>query len=114
MMHVKSFSLQTEYENQIKILIFQSEILSKEIQRINPIYNAVIIRKMVKLLEKRIISCFISYFDVENYTPNIDLLKKYKNSLNKYKFYDLSKKVEKEILIREKESKRKRKKGKRK
>ena len=107
MMHVKSFSLQTEYENQIKILIFQSEILSKEIQRINPIYNAVIIRKMVKLLEERIISCFISYFDVENYTPNIDLLKKYKNSLDKYKFYDLSKKIEKEILIREKESKKK-------
>lgn len=85
-MHIKSISLEANYKSQIKMLSIYSEILSKEIKKLNPKYNAVIIRKLVKLLEEKIIYTFIQFFDVENFYPNIDIINKYKERLIKLEF----------------------------
>ena len=82
----KNCGLEAKYKTQIKMLSMRSEILSKEIQRINPIYNAVIIRKFVKLLEEKLLSTFIVFFDVENFYPKIDILNKYKERVYKLEF----------------------------
>ena len=84
--HTKYYDLETDYKNQIKTLSIHSEILSKEIKRINPVYNAVIIRKMVKFLEEKLIQTFIQYFDVENFHPKNDLLDKYKERVLELEF----------------------------
>ena len=84
--HTKYYGLETDYKNQIKTLSIHSEILSKEIKRINPVYNAVIIRKMVKFLEEKLIQTFIQYFDVENFHPKNDLLNKYKEKVLELEF----------------------------
>ena len=84
--HTKYYGLETDYKNQIKTLSIHSEILSKEIKRINPVYNAVIIRKMVKFLEEKLIQTFIQYFDVENFHPKNDLLNKYKERVLELEF----------------------------
>ena len=84
--HTKYYGLETDYKNQIKTLSIHSEILSKEIKRINPVYNAVIIRKMVKFLEEKLIQTFIQYFDVENFHPKNDLLNKYKERVLEIEF----------------------------
>ena len=84
--HTKYYGLETDYKNQIKTLSIHSEILSKEIKRINPVYNAVIIRKMVKFLEEKLIQTFIQYFDVENFHPKNDLLDKYKERVLELEF----------------------------
>ena len=91
-----------EYKPKLNLLSLQSDILSKEIQKINPIYNAVLIRKLVKLIEEKLIYNYINYFDEENYTPNIDLLIKYKERINKFLLDKKEKiiitKIDKEIL----------------
>jgi len=84
--HTKYYGLETDYKNQIKTLSIHSEILSKEIKRINPVYNAVVIRKMVKFLEEKLIQTFIQYFDVENFHPKNDLLNKYKERVLEIEF----------------------------
>ena len=84
--HTKYYGLETDYKNQIKTLSIHSEILSEEIKRINPVYNAVIIRKMVKFLEEKLIQTFIQYFDVENFHPKNDLLNKYKERVLELEF----------------------------
>ena len=52
-----------EYKSQYNLLSLQSEILSKEIKKINPVFNAVLIRKLVKLIEEKLIYNYINYFD---------------------------------------------------
>ena len=84
--HTKYYDLETDYKNQIKTLSIHSEILSKEIKRVNPVYNAVIIKKMVKFLEEKLIQTFIQYFDVENFHPKNDLLDKYKERVLELEF----------------------------
>jgi len=84
--HTKYYDLETDYKNQIKTLSIHSEILSKEIKRVNPVYNAVIIKKMVKFLEEKLIQTFIQYFDVENFHPKNDLLNKYKEKVLELEF----------------------------
>ena len=75
-------TLAFEYKSQYNLLSLQSEILSKEIKKINPVFNAVLIRKLVKLIEEKLIYNYINYFDEENYTPKIALLIKYKERIN--------------------------------
>ena len=82
----KFYRQETNYKTQIKMLSINSEILSKEIRRINPVYNAVVIRKMVKFLEEKLIRTFIQYFDVENIHPKNDLLIKYKERVLELEF----------------------------
>ena len=83
MINAKSYGLETEYKNQIKLLSMGSEVLSNKIQRINPIYNAVIIRKLVRLLEEKLILTYKEFFDVQNVYPEIDILTKYRDLVNK-------------------------------
>ena len=75
-------TLAFEYKSQYNLLSLQSEILFKEFQKINPVFNAVLIRKLVKLIEEKLIYNYINYFDEENYTPKIALLIKYKERIN--------------------------------
>ena len=95
-------TLAFEYKSQYNLLSLQSEILSKEIKKINPVFNAVLIRKLVKLIEEKLIYNYINYFDEENYTPKIDLLIKYKERINTFLFDKNDKnikiKIDKEIL----------------
>ena len=51
------------------MLSMRSEVLSNQIQRINPIYNAVIIRKLARLLEEKLILTYKEFFDVQNVYP---------------------------------------------
>jgi len=86
----------------------QSEILSKKIQKINPIYNAVLIRKMIKLIEEKLIYNFINLFDIQNYTPLIDQLLKYKERINKLpnskSNENIITKIDKEIIALKKQN----------
>ena len=95
-------TLAFEYKSQYNLLSLQSEILSKEIKKINPVFNAVLIRKLVKLIEEKLIYNYINYFDEENYTPKIDLLIKYKERINTFLLDKNDKnikiKIDKEIL----------------
>jgi len=75
-----------EYKSQNNLLSMKSEILSKEIQKINPVYNAVLIRKLVKLIEEKLIYNYYNFFYAENYIPKIELLIKYRERINKYIF----------------------------
>jgi len=81
MIYTRINSLEIDYRNQINMLSLSSEILSKEIQKINPVNRAVIIRKFLKFLEEIIIYEFIDYFDVQNFYPSLDILIKYKEKL---------------------------------
>ena len=91
-----------EYKSQNNLLSMKSEILSKEIQKINPVYNAVLIRKLIKLIEAKLIHNYYNFFGVENYTPKIDLLIKYRERFNQYIFDKKNKiiltKINNEIL----------------
>ena len=95
-------TLAFEYKSQYNLLSLQSEILLKEIKKINPVFNAVLIRKLVKLIEEKLIYNYINYFDEENYTPKIDLLIKYKERINTFLLDKNDKnikiKIDKEIL----------------
>ena len=95
-------TLAFEYKSQYNLLSLQSEILFKEFQKINPVFNAVLIRKLVKLIEEKLIYNYINYFDEENYTPKIDLLIKYKERINTFLLDKNDKnikiKIDKEIL----------------
>ena len=95
-------TLAFEYKSQYNLLSLQSEILSKEIKKINPVFNAVLIRKLVKLIEEKLIYNYINYFDEENYTPKIDLLIKYKERIDAFLLDKNDKnikiKIDKEIL----------------
>lgn len=95
-------TLAFEYKSQYNLLSLQSEILSKEIKKINPVFNAVLIRKLVKLIEEKLIYNYIIYFDEENYTPKIDLLIKYKERINTFLLdkddKNIKIKIDKEIL----------------
>ena len=98
-------TLAFEYKSQYNLLSLQSEILSKEIKKINPVFNAVLIRKLVKLIEEKLIYNYINYFDEENYTPKIDLLIKYKERINTFlldkndkNIINIKIKIDKEIL----------------
>ena len=95
-------TLAFEYKSQYNLLSLQSEILSKEIKKINPVFNAVLIRKLVKLIEEKLIYNYINYFDEENYTPKIDLLIKYKERIDAFLLdkddKNIKIKIDKEIL----------------
>ena len=95
-------TLAFEYKSQYNLLSLQSEILSKEIKKINPVFNAVLIRKLVKLIEEKLIYSYINYFDEENYIPKIDLLIKYKERINTFLLdkddKNIKIKIDKEIL----------------
>ena len=95
-------TLAFEYKSQYNLLSLQSEILSKEIKKINPVFNAVLIRKLVKLIEEKLIYNYINYFDEENYIPKIDLLIKYKERINTFLLdkddKNIKIKIDKEIL----------------
>lgn len=100
-MDTKNTELESRLENELKMASLHSEILSKEIKRINPVYNAVITRKFVKLLEEKLIFKFINYFNVKNFIPNIETLKKYRNKLDTMQFdnkYQLLNSIDGEIL----------------
>ena len=71
--------------NELKISIKQCDVLTKEIQRIIPIYKVVIIRKFAKFIEEKLILKFKDDFFLENYSPDVAILKKYKKSLEKQK-----------------------------
>ena len=98
-------TLAFEYKSQYNLLSLQSEILSKEIKKINPVFNAVLIRKLIKLIEEKLIYNYINYFDEENYTPKIALLIKYKERINTFlldkndkNIINIKIKIDKEIL----------------
>ena len=100
-MDTKNTELESRLKNELKMASLHSEILSKEIKRINPVYNAVITRKFVKLLEEKLIFKFINYFNVKNFIPNIETLKKYRNKLDTMQFdnkYQLLNSIDGEIL----------------
>ena len=100
-MDTKNTELESRLENELKMASLHSEILSKEIKRINPVYNAVITRKFVKLLEEKLIFKFINYFNVKNFIPNIETLKKYRNKLDTMQFdnkYQLLNSIDGKIL----------------
>ena len=107
-LNTKNTSILFEYKSQINLLSMQSEILSKKIQKINPIYNAVLIRKMVKLIEEKLIYNFINLFDIQNYTPLIDQLLKYKERINKLpnskSNENIITKIDKEIIALKKQN----------
>ena len=100
-MDTKNTELESRLKNELKMASLHSEILSKEIKRINPVYNAVITRKFVKLLEEKLIFKFINYFNVKNFIPNIETLKKYRNKLDTMQFdnkYQLLNSIDGKIL----------------
>ena len=101
MNYTSSHSLEVDYKNQINMLSLRSDILSKEIKKINPVYRAVIIRKLVKLLEEKLIYSFIHFFDVQNFYPSLDILIKYKEKLINLEFKEKSKYIKKidEIMV---------------
>lgn len=101
MNYTRSHSLEVDYKNQINMLSLRSDILSKEIKKINPVYRAVIIRKLVKLLEEKLIYSFIHFFDVQNFYPSLDILNKYKEKLINLEFKEKSKYIKKidEIMV---------------
>jgi len=101
MNYTRSHSLEVDYKNQINMLSLRSDILSKEIKKINPVYRAVIIRKLVKLLEEKLIYSFIHFFDVQNFYPSLDILIKYKEKLINLEFKEKSKYIKKidEIMV---------------
>ena len=107
-LNTKNTSILFEYKSKINLLSMQSEILSKKIQKINPIYNAVLIRKMVKLIEEKLIYNFINLFDIQNYTPLIDQLLKYKERINKLpnskSNENIITKIDKEIIALKKQN----------
>ena len=76
--------------NELKIRIKQCDVLTKEIQRIIPIYKVVIIRKFAKFIEEKLILKFKDDFFLENYSPDVAILKKYKKSLEKQKLNNMS------------------------
>ena len=97
--------LQFKFESQMKIYIARSDIFSKEIERIIPVYKAVIVRKFAKLLEEKIILKHKDIFSVDNYEPNPEKLKRYKESLRNLNYDDIADKLD--IIINEIESKNK-------
>lgn len=109
MIHAKSNGLERDYKDQIKMLSMRSEILSNQIQRINPIYNAVIIRKLARLLEEKLILTYKEFFDVQNVYPKTSILTKYKDFVNKLEIEDKSeiiKKIDNLLALKPPDSKK--------
>ena len=99
-MDTKNNEFESYLKNKLSIFSFHSDILSKEIKRINPVYNAVVLRKFVKFLEEKLIFKYINNFDVKNFVPNIETMNKYRNKLDKIEFnnhYNLMTKIDQEI-----------------
>ena len=94
----KSFRL----EGELKINKMQCVILSKEIDKIIPVYKAILVRKFAKFLEEKIILKFKDDFRLENYEPNVEKLKRYKESLNNLKLNDIANNLDKKIVQIEK------------
>ena len=89
---------QFKFESQMKIYISRSEIFSKEIEKIIPVYKAVFVRKFAKLLDEKIILKHKDIFSVNNYEPNPEKLKRYKESLRNLNLYDIADKIDKIIV----------------
>lgn len=109
MIHAKSNGLERDYKDQIKMLSMRSEVLSNQIQRINPIYNAVIIRKLARLLEEKLILTYKEFFDVQNVYPKTSILTKYKDFVNKLEIEDKSeiiKKIDNLLALKPPDSKK--------
>ena len=109
MIHAKSNGLERDYKDQIKMLSMRSEELSNQIQRINPIYNAVIIRKLARLLEEKLILTYKEFFDVQNVYPKTSILTKYKDFVNKLEIEDKSeiiKKIDNLLALKPPDSKK--------
>ena len=109
MIHAKSNGLERDYKDQIKMLSMRSEVLSNQIQRINQIYNAVIIRKLARLLEEKLILTYKEFFDVQNVYPKTSILAKYKDFVNKLEIEDKSeiiKKIDNLLALKPPDSKK--------
>ena len=56
------------------------------------------LRKIAKLLEEKIILKHKDIFNVDNYEPNVEKLKRYKESLSNMKLYDMANNLDKIIV----------------
>ena len=84
-------------QSHLSILKIHSNILQKEIQKMNPIVYAVLLRKLSKFLLEKLIFRYINDVDIKNYIPSIEILKKYHSRLDGLKKFDIAKKIKKEI-----------------
>ena len=84
-------------KSHLSILKIHSNILQKEIQKLNPIVYAVLLRKLSKFLLEKLIYRYINDIDVINYVPSLEILKKYHSRLDGLKKFDMAKKIKNEI-----------------
>ena len=99
---IKSFKdtinlLDYKYKNDL--LIIQCKLLKVEIEKMKPAYEAIILRKSAKIILEKLFTKYIDSINLDNYSPEIENLKYYLNSLKMYympnKF--LSKNIQNEI-----------------
>ena len=99
---IKSFKdtinlLDYKYKNEL--LFIQFKLLKVEIEKMKPAYEAIILRKSAKIILEILFTKYIDSINLDNYSPEIENLKNYLNSLKMYympkKF--LSKNIQNEI-----------------
>ena len=71
----------------VDILESKSEELNKNLEKIWPISEAVISRRFCKKLLEILIRDNINKIDIENYSPDIPIIKSYQKSLLKHYIY---------------------------
>lgn len=69
------------------ILENEVSVLKNIVKKLNPIAEAVILRRFIKKLLEEVILKKYDIIDVENYIPNINVLKSYKLSISKHYFH---------------------------
>ena len=115
--YVSLFSENKEKLNdqfQLKILQCENKLLKKNLEQIWPISEAVILRRLCKKLLEKLIKKNINIIDIDNYIPDIKILKNYLKSLSvnyfpdkvgKDKNFDIEKDLKKLIAELEKSEK---------
>jgi hypothetical protein len=89
--YVSLFSENKEKLNdqfQLKILQCENKLLKKNLEQIWPISEAVILRRLCKKLLEKLIKKNINIIDIDNYIPDIKILKNYLKSLSVNYFPD--------------------------
>ena len=75
------YNININNQYQIEIFQYETKVMKKSLERIWPMTEAVITRRFCKKLLELLIKKNINLIDIENYTPDIQLLKNYVKSL---------------------------------